>query len=94
MCIIVKDTVVAIIEDIIISATVTATIAETEIMLTPKTILVTEAEGLATALSRARFRGSIRGPIQGCGADLQEAQNYQFRLDGILKKCHKVKSVQ
>ncbi len=66
-------------------------------MLTPKTILVTEAEGLATALSRARFRGSIREPIdllvQGCGADLQEAQNYQFRLDGILKKCHNVKRV-
>jgi hypothetical protein len=57
MCI--KTTVGAIIEDIIILATVTATIAATEIMLTPKTILVIEAEGLATALSRARV--SIRG---------------------------------
>lgn len=59
MCIIVKDTVVAIIEDIIIPATVTATITATEIVVTPKTILITEAEDLATALSRARVRGSM-----------------------------------
>ncbi len=62
MCVIVKDTVVAIIEDIIIPATVTATITATEIMLIPKTILVTEAESLATVLGRARVRGNIRGP--------------------------------
>ena len=61
MRIIVKDMVVAIIEDIIIPATVTATITTTEIMIIPKTILVTEVEGLATALSRARVRGNIRG---------------------------------
>jgi hypothetical protein len=48
-------------EDIIIPATVTATITTTEIMIIPKTILVTEVEGLATALSRARVRGNIRG---------------------------------
>ena len=61
MCIIVKDKVVAIIEGTIIPATVTATITAIEIILTPKTILVTEAEGLATALSRARVRGSLQG---------------------------------
>lgn len=51
--------VVAIIEDIIIPATVTATITATEIVVTPKTILITEAEDLATAWSRARVRGSM-----------------------------------
>jgi hypothetical protein len=41
--------VVAIIKDIIILVIVTATIAATEIMLTPKTVIeaVVEAEGLA-----------------------------------------------
>jgi hypothetical protein len=56
MCIgiIAKDAVVAIIEDIIIAATVTATVTATitvtETMLTPTTILATEAEVLATAV--------------------------------------------
>lgn len=51
--------VVAIIEDIIIPATVTATITAAEIVVTPKTILITEAEDLATVWSRARIRGSM-----------------------------------
>lgn len=59
MGIVVKDTGVAIMEDILIQATVTATITETEIVDTPKTILVTKAEDLATALSRARVSGSM-----------------------------------
>jgi hypothetical protein len=45
MRIIVKDMVVAIIEDIIIPATVTATITTTEIRLIPEPNLVTEVEG-------------------------------------------------
>jgi hypothetical protein len=59
----VKDMGVAIIKDIIILVTVTATImatiATTEIMLTPKTVI--EAEGLATALSNACITGNMPG---------------------------------
>ena len=51
--IIAKDTVVAIIEDIIIPTAVT----DTETMLIPITILATEAEDLAT--TARRVRGSI-----------------------------------
>lgn len=56
--IIAKDTVVAIIEDIIIPTTVT----DTETMLIPITILATEAEDLAT--TARRVRGSIRGVVE------------------------------
>ena len=56
--IIVKDTVVTIIEDIIIPTTVT----DTETMLIPITILATEAEDLATTVRRVR--GSIRGVVE------------------------------
>jgi hypothetical protein len=53
----VKDMVLAIIKDIIILVIVTATIAATEIMLIPKTVI--EAEGLA--LSSACVRGNMPG---------------------------------
>ena len=56
--IIVKDTVVTIIEDIIIPTTVT----DTETTLIPITILATEAEDLATTVRRVR--GSIRGVVE------------------------------
>lgn len=56
--IIAKDTVVAIIEDIIIPTTVT----DTETMLIPITILATEAEDLA--ITARRVRGSIRGVVE------------------------------
>jgi hypothetical protein len=59
MYIYVKDMVVASIKDIIILVIVTATIAATEIMLIPKTVI--EAEGLATALSSACVRGNMPG---------------------------------
>ena len=63
MCIgiIAKDAVVAIIEDIIIPATVTA-ITVTETMLTLTTILATEAEALA--MTARRVLGSIRGMVE------------------------------
>jgi hypothetical protein len=57
ICITVKDKVVAIMEDILVLATVTATITDTEIVDTPKTILITGAEDLATVLSRASISG-------------------------------------
>ena len=64
MCIgiIAKDAVVAIIEDIIIPATVTVIITAIETMLTPTTILATEAEVPATAVRRVR--DSIRGVVE------------------------------
>lgn len=31
--------------------------------------------------------------VQCCGVDSQEAQNYRFKLDAILKTCHIVKKV-
>ena len=61
--IIVKDTVLAIIKeigDIIILATVTATITATEIMVIPTAILATEAESQITAVNNSHVRVRTR----------------------------------
>ena len=61
--IIVKDTVLAIIKeigDIVILATVTATITATEIMVIPTAILATEAESQITAVNNSHVRVRIR----------------------------------